>query len=88
MKQFVKSGAVLAAAALSFAVSGATIQTAQADDGRVMCMGVNSCKGQSACKTATNSCGGMNSCKGQGWLNMTAAECASAGGKSGGGLNG
>jgi len=44
------------------------------------CMGANSCKGQSSCKTATSSCKGLNSCKGQGFLEMTRAECDEAGG--------
>ena len=44
------------------------------------CMGVNSCKGHSACKTATSSCKGLNSCKGQGFLEMTRGQCDEAGG--------
>ncbi len=45
------------------------------------CMGVNSCKGHSACKTATSSCKGLNSCKGKGFLELSKADCDSAGGK-------
>jgi uncharacterized membrane protein len=44
------------------------------------CMGVNSCKGHSACKTASSSCKGLNSCKGKGFLEMTKAQCSEAGG--------
>jgi hypothetical protein len=44
------------------------------------CMGANSCKGHSDCKTATSSCKGLNSCKGQGFLEMTKAQCDEAGG--------
>jgi hypothetical protein len=44
-------------------------------------MGVNSCKGHSACKTATSSCKGLNSCKGKGFLEMSQAECTTAGGE-------
>jgi len=44
------------------------------------CMGVNSCKGHSSCKTATSSCKGLNSCKGKGFLEMSKAECDTAGG--------
>ena len=44
------------------------------------CMGANSCKGLSSCKTATSSCKGLNSCKGQGFLEMSKAECDGAGG--------
>ena len=43
-------------------------------------MGVNSCKGHSACKTATSSCKGLNACKDQGFLEMTKAQCDEAGG--------
>ena len=45
------------------------------------CMGANSCKGQSACKTATSSCKGLNSCKGQGFLEMSKSQCDEAGGQ-------
>jgi len=44
------------------------------------CYGVNDCKGQSDCKTATNDCKGQNSCKGHGFKDLTAAQCAKAGG--------
>ena len=81
MKHIARSGAVLAAAALSFAVAGATLQTAEATTAKVHCAGVNSCKGTSECKSASNSCKGLNSCKGQGWLSKTKAECTSLGGK-------
>lgn len=81
MKQLGKSGAVLAAAALSFALSGAVMAPALAHDATVKCMGVNACKGQSECKTANSSCKGQNACKGQGFLTMTQAECDAAGGR-------
>jgi hypothetical protein len=82
MKQFAKSGAVLAAAAFSMAVSGATFATvAQAEDAKVHCAGVNACKGQGECKTATNECKGQAACKGQGWLSLTKADCDAKGGK-------
>jgi hypothetical protein len=77
MKMTVKSGATLAvaAAALMLASTGSA-PTAQAADGKGMCVGANACKGQSACKTASSQCNGLNSCKGQGWLELTEAECA------------
>ena len=81
MKHIGKSGAVLAAAALSLAMSGCAVAPAQADDAKVHCVGVNSCKGQSECKTASSSCKGLNACKGQGFLAMTKADCDAAGGK-------
>lgn len=41
-------------------------------------MGINSCNGQSSCKTANNQCKGMNSCKSQGFLELTQKECDAA----------
>jgi hypothetical protein len=71
------SGAAIAtAAALLF--STAPITTAAAEEAKMHCDGVNSCKGTSACKTATNSCKGQNSCKGKGFLEMTAKDCDAA----------
>jgi uncharacterized membrane protein len=81
MKHITRSGAVLAVAALSFAMSGATLMTAQAEDAKVHCVGVNSCKGTSECKTASSSCKGQNACKGQGWVSLTKADCDTQGGK-------
>jgi hypothetical protein len=47
----------------------------------VKCSGINSCKGKSACATATSSCKGHNSCKGQGWLKeASASACVAKGG--------
>lgn len=82
MKIIAKSGAVLAAAAFGFAVSGLGIATmASAKEGKVMCSGVNSCKGHSECKSASSSCKGLNSCKGQGWMSLSQADCDAKGGK-------
>ena len=47
-------------------------------EAKVKCEGVNSCKGTSACGTATSACKGQNSCKGKGWLFMSKAECDAA----------
>jgi hypothetical protein len=72
------SGVALAAAAATmFAVAPMNVSAA-AKAGK--CMGINSCKGQSACATASSSCAGQNSCKGQGWVKKTKEECDSAGG--------
>ncbi len=81
MKQFSRSGAVLAAAALSLAVTGAVFAPAHADEAKVHCVGVNACKGQSECKTGNSSCKGQNACKGQGFLALSKAACDTAGGK-------
>ena len=48
---------------------------------KVHCAGVNACKGQSGCKTASNACAGQNGCKGQGYVEVTAEECQAKGGK-------
>jgi hypothetical protein len=68
--------ALAAAAAVLF--STAVVSTASADDAKVKCAGVNSCKGHSACKSANNACKGQNSCKGKGFLEMTQADCDAA----------
>ena len=76
-----KSGAALAAAAFSLALTGAIVAPSGAQAATIMCQGVNACKGQAACKTATNACKGQAACKGQGWINASAADCAAWGGK-------
>ena len=82
MKMSKTSGTVLAASAALMLLSGAVASTTvSADEAKVHCMGANACKGQSACKTAASSCKGLNSCKGQGFVDLTSAECESAGGK-------
>jgi hypothetical protein len=68
--------AIATAAALLF--SNMAVVPASAADAKVKCEGVNSCKGKSACATATNSCQGHNSCKGNGYLMLTQAECDAA----------
>jgi hypothetical protein len=71
------SGAALAtAAALLF--SSVAVSPASAAEAKVHCMGVNACKGQSACKTAQNECKGQNACKGQGFTELTQKECDAA----------
>ena len=81
MKIKAVSGAAIAAAALTFAVSNVATVTPASAAGKVMCYGVNACKGQGACKTANNDCKGQAACKGQGWLpTASAEECTSKGG--------
>lgn len=46
----------------------------------VECFGVNSCKGQSDCKTAAHACKGQNACKGQGFKDLSAKACLDKGG--------
>ena len=74
------SGVALAAAAPTmFAIAPMNATAAEHKAGK--CTGINSCKGSSACATATTSCAGQNSCKGQGWVKATKAECEEKGGK-------
>jgi hypothetical protein len=66
--------AVATAAALLFARLPA--QTASAAEATLSCFGVNTCKGQSACKSARNDCKGQNACKGLGFVELTKQDCA------------
>lgn len=72
----------LAAAAIALAMGGLPATPAAAKAAKtVMCTGINSCKGTSACKTAHNACKGQNSCKGEGWLpTKSKAACIAKGG--------
>jgi len=71
---------IFASAAAALFVAGAGVATADehGDDAKIKCDGVNSCKGQSACKTATNNCAGHNECKGKGFVMLPKAECEAA----------
>ena len=82
MKLSKTSGAAVAAAAAALFLSGAVHAptSASAEEAKVQCFGVNSCKGHSACKTANSSCKGLNDCSGKGFQMMTAAECTTKGG--------
>jgi hypothetical protein len=76
------TGATLAATAAAMLMGGAVgLTSAPASADSVHCSGVNACKGQGACKSASNSCKGQNACKGQGWVEQSSAEaCTAAGG--------
>ena len=76
-----KSHLTLASAAALFAfTNGAMMASAYtADQGTqaaAPCYGINSCKGQSDCKSASHACKGQNSCKGQGFKDLTAQQCS------------
>jgi uncharacterized membrane protein len=70
---------VLASAVASLFIAGAAQQVVSGEEAgaeaKVKCEGVNACKGQSECATATNGCKGHNACKGKGHLNVTQKEC-------------
>ena len=72
------SGAAIAAAAAMFFSVAPIGSASAADEAKIHCTGVNSCKGQSACKSANNSCKGQNSCKGKGFKEMTQKDCDAA----------
>ncbi len=76
------SGLAIATAAASMFAMTAPM-SASAGEANVQCMGVNSCKGMSSCKTASSSCKGLNSCKGQGFVAVSAAACEQLGGTAG-----
>jgi hypothetical protein len=79
-------GAVLASAVGAMFLSGAALAQGASNNSStqssVKCIGGNSCKGQSSCKSANNGCMGQNSCKGKGWVMATSVkECSDKGGK-------
>ncbi len=82
MKQAIQTGAMIAIAAATMALSGASFAAdSAASTAKVHCSGINSCKGTAECKTAENACKGQNSCKGHGFVSTTAAECKAQNGK-------
>lgn len=76
-------GSLLAtSAAVIFATAPVTSSLVHAKENKLLCYGINSCKGKSVCcKTAKNTCKGRNQCKGQGYSWKTADECKKLGGK-------
>jgi hypothetical protein len=81
-KTFLK-GAFIAAAVGGFFAAGSNAQaeTPAKDGDKVMCEGINSCKGTGACAGPGHGCAGQNACKGQGHTKVTKKECADKGGK-------
>jgi hypothetical protein len=70
----VKGALIASAVAGMFAAAMPAVANAKSE-AKVKCSGINSCKGQSACKTATSSCSGTNTCKGKGWISVSEKEC-------------
>ena len=88
MKKAKIAGAMLATA-VALAFTGSVVNAADSaspstQPAQLKCLGANACKGQSACKTATNDCQGKNSCAGKGYI-TTADEktCEAKGGHVG-----
>ena len=71
-------GALLAVGAAALILSGCagTMNKSATAGDTVSCLGINSCKGTGACKTAENGCKGQNVCKGHGMLVVTSEECS------------
>lgn len=63
-----------------FATASLPAAAATHDSGTAMvkCVNSSSCKGQGACKQASNSCKGQNACKGQGFTMQPSQEACSA----------
>jgi uncharacterized membrane protein len=84
VKEMLK-GAVIAAAVGSLFASGAAQakeKEKKASSSTVKCAGVNECKGQGSCHSASNACKGQNGCKGQGTTEVKSdKECTDKGGK-------
>lgn len=72
------NGAAIATAAAMLFSSAFVGTTAAATEATLSCVGVNTCKGQSACKSARNDCKGQNSCKGLGFVELTRQACDTA----------
>ena len=88
MKTSTVAGAMIATAvALAFTASGlnaADTPSPSTQAQQIKCLGANSCKGQSACKTAANDCQGKNSCAGKGYIiTADAKSCQAKGGHVG-----
>jgi len=76
--------ALIASAVAGLFIAGSAVHArAESTEGgaeaeKIHCEGVNACKAQSDCKTATNDCAGQNECKGKGFVAMTQEECDAA----------
>ena len=71
--------ALATAVAGLFTLASAAPAYAAGDVAKVKCEHSSSCKGQGACKTASNSCKGQNACKGEGFtMQQSDAACTTA----------
>jgi uncharacterized membrane protein len=76
------TGILMATAVAALFMSGAVLAAeGSAEEAKVHCAGINSCKGTSECKTGTNECKGKNACSGKGFISTTEKECTEKGGK-------
>jgi mercuric ion transport protein len=80
---FKKGAAIATAVGLTFIAGyeGVKQVSPGAQEAGVRCLGINSCKGTTACSTKSNACNGQNDCKGKGWLSVESeTECTAKGG--------
>lgn len=81
MKKNQVSGIALAlGVAAVFAVAPVSVSAKSTEARNIHCMGVNTCKGHSSCKSANNTCKGQNACKGQGFVEVSKEVCEQLGG--------
>ena len=78
MNESTRKGMAIAAAAAGLFLGATAITAVAAEEAKIHCTGVNGCKGQSDCSTASNSCKGQNACKGQGFVELTEKQCEDA----------
>lgn len=73
------TGIALATAVAGLFTLASVAPAFAADEAKVKCEHSSSCKGQGACKQATNSCKGQNACKGEGFtMQKDQAACEAA----------
>jgi hypothetical protein len=84
MKEITKGAVLATAVAIAFMAGPVYAEDANSTPtpAMVACLGGNSCKGKSMCKSFNHECQGMNSCKGKGFVMMSDEECKSKGGKA------
>lgn len=82
MQKSLKGALIATAVAGLFMAHGALAgETEGGTDSNVKCLGVNECKGKSACGVpGKHGCHGENECKGKGWISLSKAECEKKGG--------
>jgi hypothetical protein len=78
----VKGALIATAVAGLFMAQGALAdQHDKAEGAEVKCVGVNECKGKSACGVpGKHDCHGQNECKGKGWIKLSKEDCTKKGG--------
>lgn len=75
------AGLAVAAAAAFYGLHKSVDAVApKAEASEIACYGINACKGQTQCATASNACPGLNACKSKGFRYTSSDECAPQGG--------